>query len=259
MADVGRIGECNDCHMAVRYVVSVMGSILPLDVNPNPSGMVAMVPTPNGARAKIFGGSKGLPPEDGPTWMDHRTVCARRQQARAVERQQRGPSQSERRCRGCMLPLDRVLAESGDLFHPCCSGHPHHEAPTYIHRPVPNGYMDQVDCAVCQSPWPCSESGQDLKAAGQALALDAADEDWTAAARRAIKWLAAQGRPFTSEDVTARTGLPSGAPGTNRNNAVGALMTSAAKAGLIAKTGERVPSQRPTSHGAEIAQWVGAR
>ena len=48
------------------------------------------------------------------------------------ERHQRGPSQSETRCRGCMLPLDRLLAEAGDLFHPTCSGHRHHEAPTYI-------------------------------------------------------------------------------------------------------------------------------
>lgn len=244
--EVGRIGECNDCHMAVRYVVTILGSIIPLDVNPNDSGMVAMVPTPNGARAKVFGGSKGLPPEDAPTFMDHRTVCARRQQAKAVARAERGPSQSETRCRGCMLPLDRVLADLGDLFHPCCSGHPHHPAPTYMDEIVDDDIEQVVD-------------GLTRKEIGQEQALTGADDDWTAAARRAIKWLAAQGRPFTSEDVTARTGLPSGATGTNRNNAVGALMTSAAKAGLIAKTDTRVPSQRPSSHGAEIAQWVGAR
>jgi hypothetical protein len=246
VVDVGRIGECNACHHAVRYVVTILGSIIPLDVNPDERGMVAMVPTPNGARAKIFGGSKGLPPEDSPTFMDHRTVCARREQARAVARQERRPSASDTRCRGCMLPLDAVLADAGDLYHPCCSGHPHHPAPTYMEETVDADIEATVD-------------GLTLKDQGQGLALDAADDDWTTAARRAIKWLAAQGKPFTSEDVTARTGLPSGATGTNRNNAVGALMTSAAKAGLIAKTGTRVPSQRPSSHGAEIAQWVGAR
>lgn len=250
MAEVGRIGECNACHQAVRYVVSVAGSIIPLDVNPRAEGMVAMVATPSGARAKIFGGSKGLPDEDTTMWMDHRTVCARRQQARAVARQEQRPSQSDRRCRACMLPLDRVLAEAGDLFHPCCSGHPHHPAPTY---------MEEVTEADVDRDIATAVDGLTLKAEGQALALEGADDDWTAAARRAIKWLAAQGKPFTSEDVTARTGLPSGATGTNRNNAVGALMSSAAKAGLIAKTGERVPSQRASSHGAEIAQWVGVR
>lgn len=132
MSDPGRIGECNACHQAVRYVVTIMGSIIPLDVTPHGEGMVAMVATPTGERAKIFGGSKGLPPDEATRYTDHRSICARRQQARAEAREARGPMQSEKRCRGCMLPLDRVLADLGEIYHPCCSGHPTRLEPTYI-------------------------------------------------------------------------------------------------------------------------------
>lgn len=101
-------------------------------------------------------------------------------------------------------------------------------------------------------------TGDDLKTAGQQAAADAAPDDWRDAFRAAVKALAASGRPFTSEDVTDRAGLPSGDVATNRNNAVGALMTASARAGVIVKTGRRVPSARATSHGAELTEWKGS-
>ena len=100
-------------------------------------------------------------------------------------------------------------------------------------------------------------SGIALKAEGQTAAAEAAPEDWRDRFRQAVRDLAAERRPFTSEDVTARAGLPAGSVGTNRNNAVGALMTSAAGAKVIRKTGRRVPATRPSSHGAELTEWIG--
>lgn len=100
-------------------------------------------------------------------------------------------------------------------------------------------------------------AGVALKAQGQAAAVDAAPEDWRDRFRQAVRDLAAEGCPFTSEDVTAQAGLPAGSVGTNRNNAVGALMTSAAGAKVIRKTGRRLPSMRPSSHGAELTEWIG--
>ena len=61
---------------------------------------------------------------------------------------------------------------------------------------------------------------------------------------------------FTSEDVVDAVGLPSGDVRMNANNAVGAMMNGLARRGLIAKTGVRVQSKRPSSHGAELILWV---
>ena len=46
--------------------------------------------------------------------------------------------------------------------------------------------------------------------------------------------------------------------GTNRNNAVGAVMNAAAKRGWIVKTGRRVTAKRKTLHAAELTEWTGA-
>lgn len=95
--------------------------------------------------------------------------------------------------------------------------------------------------------------------AGERAARNAADvAAWNGQARLAVLALAATGEPFTSEEVTARCGLPRGTVGTNRNNAVGALLSGAARRGLIRKTGRTVPSTRVSSHGAALAEWVGA-
>lgn len=84
-----------------------------------------------------------------------------------------------------------------------------------------------------------------------------ARDEWKSAATDTIRVLASSGEPFTSEDVTQRIGLPSGGKAMNLNNQVGALMTAAAKRGDITKTDITVPSQNPTSHGAQIAVWQG--
>lgn len=113
---------------------------------------------------------------------------------------------------------------------------------------------EQIDAWWRSNP---ATSGLARKAEGQALAADAAPDDWTARFRQAVRELAATGEPFTSEDVTDRAGLPAGDVGTNRNNAVGALMSSAAQAKVIRKTGRLVQSRRPSSHAATLTEWTG--
>lgn len=96
-----------------------------------------------------------------------------------------------------------------------------------------------------------------LKDNGMTLALAADDiTEWKRRFDDAARYLASTGAPFTSEDVTSITGLPRNT-GTNANNAVGAMMNALARKGVIRKTGERKPSRRPSSHGAELTAWRG--
>lgn len=101
--------------------------------------------------------------------------------------------------------------------------------------------------------------GLDLKRGGQAIAVAPnALEDWKRRFKTSLAKWAATGHSFTSEDVIAIVGLPCGDIAMNANNAVGAMMTAAAKAGLIRKTGNRVQARRASSHGAELTEWIGA-
>lgn len=91
---------------------------------------------------------------------------------------------------------------------------------------------------------------------GMQLALDA-QADWADQALLAIMKLAKQGIKFTSEDVLAITGLPSGEIGQHKNNASGAIINKAARAGWIRKVGYG-KAKRKESHGAVLAIWIGA-
>jgi hypothetical protein len=95
----------------------------------------------------------------------------------------------------------------------------------------------------------------DLKQYGMQLALDA-QPVWSEQAFEAIKLLASRKVEFTSEDVLALTGLPSGGVGMNKNNASGAVMNKAAKAGIIRKVGYAT-AKRKESHGSVHAVWIG--
>jgi alpha/beta superfamily hydrolase len=100
-------------------------------------------------------------------------------------------------------------------------------------------------------------TGEQLRDQGQARALTAAEE-WAEAARACIEWLADQGQPFTSEDVVALIGLPDpSATGSNRNNAVGAVIAGAARRGVIRRVGYR-NANRELLHAAVVAEWVRA-
>ena len=99
-------------------------------------------------------------------------------------------------------------------------------------------------------------AGDRAKSAGQQLAEYAADKwPWREKALNAIYDLASAGLPFTADDVIAVTGLPDVGP--NRNNAVGATFSAAAKRGWIVQTGSYRKSRRVMSHARVIAVWIG--
>jgi hypothetical protein len=89
--------------------------------------------------------------------------------------------------------------------------------------------------------------------AASALASDRA-WPWREHAMAALLDLADSGRAFTSDDLIAQVGLPDMY---GRNNAVGALFISAAKQGLIVKTGHYVKARRAASHARMLALWAG--
>jgi len=102
---------------------------------------------------------------------------------------------------------------------------------------------------------PSDVTGEQLKREGMALAADAAPA-WLDDAWLALVDLVRSGRDFTSEDVVERVGLPRGTPGTNRNNAVGALFSAAAREGLIVRAGFR-KATRPDLHARLLTVWRG--
>lgn len=97
--------------------------------------------------------------------------------------------------------------------------------------------------------------GEQLAAAGQQQALANAPE-WREQARTTILRLAASGERFTSEDVVARIGLPTGDAGANRNNAVGAVFAAASRRGWITRV-DYVKAKRAALHAAVVAVWIG--
>jgi hypothetical protein len=96
--------------------------------------------------------------------------------------------------------------------------------------------------------------GEALKDSGMELARNAVP-DWSDVARAGIVALVATGAAFTSEDLVRLVGLPRPAEGTNRNNAVGAVFSAAAKARLIRRIGY-AKCARPSSHARVLAVWV---
>ena len=103
----------------------------------------------------------------------------------------------------------------------------------------------------------CRRAGIDQGERGKQQALDASPHQWRERFERALNYLAHLDDPFTVGDVIHRAGLPRTST-QNANNAVGALMSSAAKRGLIVRIGyER--AARETSHGRAVAIWKGVR
>lgn len=98
-------------------------------------------------------------------------------------------------------------------------------------------------------------TGEELKAKGMADAA-AARVEWMWMAREAIDYLACTGREFTSDDLIRMVGLPRPGEGTNRNNAVGAAFSGAARRGVIERVGDR-KAQRVNSHARRLTVWRG--
>mgnify|MGYP000878155413 CR=1 FL=1 len=92
------------------------------------------------------------------------------------------------------------------------------------------------------------------KVAGMARALESAPVSWK---EMAELWVlsADRGRQFTSEDIVADIGLPTGDVAQNRNSAVGAFLSRMARVGWIRDTGRWVKSKRRELHAAKITVW----
>lgn len=105
-------------------------------------------------------------------------------------------------------------------------------------------------CRVCHP----GLSGAEAATRSQQHALSSAHgAEWS---QRAAAWIKRRtvGEVFTADDITEAVGLPSGALVQNGNNAVGAVMAAAARAGLTIAIGW-VESTRPTSHARPVRLW----
>lgn len=100
------------------------------------------------------------------------------------------------------------------------------------------------------------EIGEYLKRAGTAAVDAATSPEWKDAADAVIATLARSGSDFTSEDVTAKVGQPTGPNGEAKPNAVGARFSAAAKAGVIVRVGF-TKATRANQHATMISLWRG--
>ena len=90
------------------------------------------------------------------------------------------------------------------------------------------------------------------KLAGIRATNGAAPDDVKARIDAAIRRWAEKGVEFSANDCREEFGGVSG-------NVIGGRFTAAANAGLIVDTLKRVPSTLPSTHGAEVRVWRGAR
>lgn len=95
--------------------------------------------------------------------------------------------------------------------------------------------------------------GTRRKEAGQSLA-EAAAAEWTDRAVRAIRDIVREQGEVNADDLVARVGLPRDVA-TNRNNAVGAAFSVAAKEHIIRPTTRTVKSRRRTNNSRRIMVW----
>ena len=93
---------------------------------------------------------------------------------------------------------------------------------------------------------------------GMALALHRQGiEGWKDRAGQTVAAMP-PGMEFTADDLITLVGLPTGDPGQNANNAVGATMHALARRGVIVKTSKRVKAKRRESHARELTVWARA-
>ena len=97
--------------------------------------------------------------------------------------------------------------------------------------------------------------GEALKDEGQARVLGNSPA-FREQVRALIIEYARRGEPFTSTDLRAAAAVR-GIAEPSHPNAWGAAFTSAAKLGIIEKTGDYEKSPVPTCHAAIVALWVG--
>lgn len=86
-------------------------------------------------------------------------------------------------------------------------------------------------------------------------AVQAADSKFVWMARWWIEQWSAQRKTFTADDLLIA--LASLNVSTSENRALGGVVRTAHRDGLIAPTGRYVPTTRPESHARPAREWVG--
>lgn len=91
------------------------------------------------------------------------------------------------------------------------------------------------------------------KQEGMEVVYRNADTQWKRAAAERLRYLVENRKTFTSDDIL--TYLEAKGIVTGDNRAMGALMQSASRVGLICATERFVRCKRPSRHGAPIMVW----
>ena len=93
--------------------------------------------------------------------------------------------------------------------------------------------------------------GLAVKARNRAIAAVKAPSAWWAAAEQRVRLLAVGGHEFTTDDVWSNLAKPP------EPRALGAVMNSLSRQGVIVRTGRYVETAQVSRHGAPIAVWRG--
>lgn len=109
MTDLAR---CTACDAEIRWVLTVGGKRMPLDVAKVPDGNVVPTIVDGQRRARVVTGEE-LPVEGG-AWQSHHRTCPN---AADFRRRKRAATPL---CGICRTALDPVLAAAGETAHPTC-------------------------------------------------------------------------------------------------------------------------------------------
>ena len=103
------VTACRACSRGVRWAVTEAGARILVDADPHPDGVVTVVSTPAGVRARILTGAQ-LPAQE-TAYQPHARTCPH-----AVRQAPRGP-----RCERCRGPMPTDLARLERWrWHPNC-------------------------------------------------------------------------------------------------------------------------------------------
>jgi hypothetical protein len=82
-----------------------------------------------------------------------------------------------------------------------------------------------------------------------------ADKDWFTVAVDSVRQLAVEKREFTTDNVWEYLAKYWSNLSTHNNSAMGAVMRTAAKKGIVVATDKYIQSTRPSSHARPIRVW----
>jgi len=114
---VADVTTCSGCGQPIRWVLTVGGARMPIDVDPHPDGNVIPVTVDGKQRAKVLTGAE-LPAQE-QAWRAHFATCS---QSKEFKRKKARLTPT---CRTCSGPMDIELARLEKwLHHPSCDPMP---------------------------------------------------------------------------------------------------------------------------------------